>query len=290
MSSIAIPGAVFSSLVFHLKNAPSDSEGFLYGGMRTHHVENITDTQSSGTREEKKLYVESFVCFPERFKFYDHYGRPHTERIKALLGDDMKRVIGWFSCRRNSTNRPSMREKVVHRRLTSCLTGVPCEDFLFGLVTEMVVEGSMVHSTDYSFHNWIGTSLQPVKVGIVNLQVTATVPYQLFPLTPTPSSLPHYSSTLQQHRTNFVNSEGHMQQPMLSEQLYKAILGRLKPLCESLSEASLAVEREAREVEQLERQLQELTTLAEPPPAEEPGKDPGQPLFVSWGAHIGWLF
>ncbi|CAI8041435.1 hypothetical protein GBAR_LOCUS23047 [Geodia barretti] len=39
----------------------------------------------------------------------------------------MKRVIGWFSCRRNSTNRPSMREKVVHRRLTSCLTGVPCE-------------------------------------------------------------------------------------------------------------------------------------------------------------------
>ena len=38
-----------------------------------------------------------------------------------------QRVIGWFSCRRNSTNRPSMREKVVHRRLTSCLTGVPCE-------------------------------------------------------------------------------------------------------------------------------------------------------------------
>jgi hypothetical protein len=71
-------------------------------------------------------------------------------------------------------------------------------------------------------------SLQPVKVGIVNLQVTATVPYQLFPLTPTPSSLPHYSSTLQQHRKNFVNSEGHVQQPMLSEQLYKAILGRLK--------------------------------------------------------------
>ena len=30
-------------------------------------------------------------------------------------------------------------------------------DFLFGLVTETVVEGSMVHSTDYSFHNWIGT-------------------------------------------------------------------------------------------------------------------------------------
>ena len=52
----------------------------------------------------------------------------------------------------------------------------------------------------------------------------------------------------------------------------------------------MAVEREAREVEQLERQLQELTTLAEPTPAEEPGKDPGQPLFVSWGAHIGWLF
>ena len=48
-------------------------------------------------------------------------------------------------------------------------------------------------------HYCIHRSLQPVKVRIVNLQVTATVPYQLFPLTPTPPSLPHYSSILHQH-------------------------------------------------------------------------------------------
>ena len=34
--------------------------------------------------------VESFVCFSERFKFYDHYGRPHSDMIHALLGDDAK--------------------------------------------------------------------------------------------------------------------------------------------------------------------------------------------------------
>ena len=39
-------------------------------------------------------------------------------------------------------------------------------------------------------HYCIHRSLQPVKVRIVNLQVTATVPYQLFPLTPTPSLPP----------------------------------------------------------------------------------------------------
>ena len=43
------------------------------------------------------------------------------------------------------------------RRTVMCLFVCLCADFLFGLVTEMVVEGSMVHSTDYSFHNWIGT-------------------------------------------------------------------------------------------------------------------------------------
>lgn len=140
--SISIPGAVFSSLIFHLKNSPSDAEGFLYGSVRTHHVESITDSQSSGTREEKRLYVESFVCFSERFKFYDHYGRPHVERMNVLLREGVKRVVGWFSYRRNTSHRLSMREKVVHRRLTECFSDITSRDFLFGLVTEQVMDGS----------------------------------------------------------------------------------------------------------------------------------------------------
>ena len=39
----------------------------------------------------------------------------------------------------------------------SCSCFQFCTDFLFGLVTEQVVDGSTVHSTDYSFYNWIGT-------------------------------------------------------------------------------------------------------------------------------------
>ena len=54
----------------------------------------------------------------------------------------------------------------------------------------------------YTFHCTLCRSLKLVKVGIVNLQVTATVPYQLLPIIPTTTSLPHYSSTLQQHRLN----------------------------------------------------------------------------------------
>ena len=30
-------------------------EGFLFGSVRSHHVKNITDSQSSGTREEKRM-------------------------------------------------------------------------------------------------------------------------------------------------------------------------------------------------------------------------------------------
>ena len=106
------------------------------------------------------------------------------------------------------------------------------------------------------------SSLKPVKVDIVNLQVTATVPYQLFPITPTPPSLPHYSSTLQEYRykihlgflfgptcnaslvtvcmfvigmlvsyfkrSKFKDADGRIIQAQTSEQLYTAILERLK--------------------------------------------------------------
>ena len=87
-----------------------------------------------------------------------------------------------------------------------------------------------------------------------------------------------------------------MVQAQMSEQLYKAILERLKvsldckvhwmvsilcvcvcvcvcvqPLCDRLSEASAAVHQEAREIEQLEKQLQQLTPTA--PETREAGKD-----------------
>lgn len=106
-------------------------------------MENITDSQSSGMREEKKVCewlwaprreaekgegdwgigergggkreegenistkergrhylklticvifilpdIESFVTYSERYEFYDHFGRPHNDRLSALLGEE----------------------------------------------------------------------------------------------------------------------------------------------------------------------------------------------------------
>lgn len=43
-------------------------EGFLLGEVHTHNVENITDSQSSGTREEKRLCVNSYVSFSGKYR------------------------------------------------------------------------------------------------------------------------------------------------------------------------------------------------------------------------------
>ena len=32
--------------------------------------------------------IESFVTYSERYEFYDHFGRPHTDRLTALLGEE----------------------------------------------------------------------------------------------------------------------------------------------------------------------------------------------------------
>ena len=79
------------------------------GEVCTRCVDAITDSQSTGTREEKKINVLSFVVLDKRFRqvtihpkysrrtycvcvysFYDHYGRPDLTKIEALLGSQYK--------------------------------------------------------------------------------------------------------------------------------------------------------------------------------------------------------
>ena len=39
------------------------------GEVYTHRVENITDSQSSGTREEKRLCINSYVSFNDKYRY-----------------------------------------------------------------------------------------------------------------------------------------------------------------------------------------------------------------------------
>lgn len=93
-----------------------------------------------------------------------------------VMGHDMcmQGVVGWFSYRRNSSHRVSMRERSVHTKLAPCFTHlsqqgewvwsvlsvycgqcfVLCLDFLLALITEQVLDMSTICSTEYSFQYW----------------------------------------------------------------------------------------------------------------------------------------
>lgn len=67
--------------------------------MHSHSVENITDSQSSGTREEKRLCINSYVCFNGKYRFIYHsklvlyassyHGKFHWEGLafETILSD-----------------------------------------------------------------------------------------------------------------------------------------------------------------------------------------------------------
>lgn len=171
VNGISLSGSFLSSLLFKLKNAPGDSvsvallcfsscqssalqEGFLFGKVHSHQVDNITDSQSTGRKEERKICLHSFISFNKKHRWvHVSYGwqrtmiHMHTQFLqswhqpwscqhrgdawKPVPGSEfvqweivrstqyilLQDVIGWFSYRRNSSHRLSLKEKTLHCKL-----------------------------------------------------------------------------------------------------------------------------------------------------------------------------
>ena len=109
--------------------------------------------------------------------FYDHHGNLDVGKMEALLGMRQEvgapplpscsvsplraslflqeQVVGWFSYRRSSSHRLSLRERVVYRQLCRALAGEASTDFALLLLTEQAENG--VLSTQHSLHLWTGS-------------------------------------------------------------------------------------------------------------------------------------
>ncbi|XP_074573582.1 uncharacterized protein LOC141830011 [Curcuma longa] len=129
ISKISISGPALSSIIQRLTSAPGDVDGLLFGRVSHLPAPDPRDEDSSadsGAASDSSVsaIVTGHLCLPSPCSFYDALGRlhlPSLRRAAASSGHPDGSLLGWFSGRRRSPLRPSMRERAVSLSLFGTL-------------------------------------------------------------------------------------------------------------------------------------------------------------------------
>ncbi|XP_038720969.1 uncharacterized protein LOC120013288 [Tripterygium wilfordii] len=195
LQKIAISGPTLASLLQRFSASPADIDGLLFGHVNLV-TPTLTDDSSSGSSDQPHLIatITSFLSL-SHLSFYDPLGN------LRLGPQQYQNLLGWFSARRRSTLRPSMREFSVSSSLskssnynTSAATKdintsygnfSPC---IFLLLATPVQE-SLIHTHDYRAYQFVASteSFEAKSVEIVNIGPAFRGHYENFsPTSPLP--------------------------------------------------------------------------------------------------------
>ncbi|KAF5750778.1 BRCA1-A complex subunit Abraxa [Tripterygium wilfordii] len=177
LQKIAISGPTLTSLLQRFSASPADIDGLLFGRV-TLVTPTLTDDSASASSDHPHLIatITSFLSFNSALSFYDPLGN------LRLGPNQYQNLLGWFSARRRSALRPSMRELSVSSSLskssnynsaasandinTSYGNFSPC---IFLLVATPVQE-SLIHTHDYRAYQFVAsTSFEAKSVEVVNI-------------------------------------------------------------------------------------------------------------------------
>ncbi|XP_042406818.1 uncharacterized protein LOC121996776 [Zingiber officinale] len=216
LSQISISGPALASIIQRFASAPADIDGLLFG-----HVTRLPppdplddyDIGSSASPEDSDgtsncplaATVTGHLFLPSPFSFYDALGRIHLSSIQSVLASSVHpdaSCLGWFSGRRQSPLRLSMRERAVSFSMFKTLSsidvaqGVPptgsslgCRDVLhrpsiFLLLSSSASGNQAVHTHEYRafvFRPSAGKGvLEPTSMKIVNLGPLFRAQYNSF--------------------------------------------------------------------------------------------------------------
>ncbi|XP_044474088.1 uncharacterized protein LOC123202299 [Mangifera indica] len=176
LQKVAISGPTLASMIQRFSSFPGDVDGFIFG-----HVTQITtlsdDTSSSdNSASQITATITSFLCSGSTLSFYDAIGRINIPKVPSH--NQNHHLLGWFSGRRQSALRPSMREFSVTNSLTkipqfkfsiknSSETLTPC---VFVLFTTPLTD-QLIHTHQHSAYqfNTSKKSFQPKSLDVVNI-------------------------------------------------------------------------------------------------------------------------
>ncbi|CAL1378626.1 unnamed protein product [Linum trigynum] len=192
LQKVAISGPTLASMLQRFSSSVGDVDGLLFGHV-THLAPTLTDDaphtsnsdpSSSSDSPELVATITSFICPNSVLSFYDAFGLVDTPSLQRLLvahpGRHRQHLLGWFSARRRTSNRPSMREFSVTRCLSSIselslpvenaespVNLAPCVFLLFATP----VQEQLIHTHEYRAYQFRDSTecFDSKSVDIVNI-------------------------------------------------------------------------------------------------------------------------
>ncbi|PON42486.1 FAM175 family [Parasponia andersonii] len=186
LQKIAISGPTLASLIQRFSFSSGAVDGLLFGHVTHIAPSNLSDDMPSSTASDSSPLVATitgFICSGTVNSFYDSAGRVDAPALTRLLGsdsDEHRSLIGWFSGRRRTQLRPSLREFSVTASLSSktdlsfpvrnapiATNLAPCVFVLFG----SPFQDQTIHTHEYRAHQFrtSAQSFESISIDIVNI-------------------------------------------------------------------------------------------------------------------------
>ncbi|XP_072968191.1 uncharacterized protein [Typha angustifolia] len=169
VAKLSISSATLASLLQLSSSAAGDSDGLLFGHFSLlPPPDPIDDENPSPSPPSSSASITSLLFSGSPMSFYDPLGRinPSSPVLLRSAGAG-GHLIGWFSSRRRSPLRPSMRELAVSQTLALTLDPRPR---VFLLVSSSLSPNRSIHSHDYrAFILMPNGSLEPRSLDVINV-------------------------------------------------------------------------------------------------------------------------
>ena len=182
LQKIQITGPTLASMIERFSTALGDVDGLLFGHVSQIAPSSLSDDDPLGSSSDSSSFVTTvsgFLCSGTINSFYDSAGRIDFLALRRLLADRVppRSLIGWFSGRRRSPLRPSLREFSV----TACLStkaqfSFPIENSLSNfrpslfLLFASPLSDQAIHTHEYKAYQYHPSSVfEPKSIDIVNI-------------------------------------------------------------------------------------------------------------------------
>ncbi|KAL4617267.1 BRCA1-A complex subunit Abraxas [Arapaima gigas] len=250
-TTVRISGIVLGSLMFQHFNSDSDVEGFILGESKAEERSNITDSQMNQVQYEHTVHIQKHISCQKLSSFYNGVGEVKWAEIKHILaGDKKENVLGWYRQRRNTEQRMTFREQVVHRNLQRALSN---HELVFLLLTPAKASSiGSTHRLEYSVFRSHGSQYHNIPMVVSNLGMLEQQDYRR---SSTSCSSSSYNRAIKKHRSKFFTSDGSLKEVGEVSAMNDTLQAELKMACANVEKSERTLELLSADVAALRKDI-----------------------------------
>ncbi|XP_046977677.1 BRCA1-A complex subunit Abraxas 1-like [Vanessa cardui] len=114
---VSLNGTALSFLLYECMNSVNSQEGFLIGDVTSQITNHISDSQNDNARLDTQIVIRTVLPLPSVSLFYLPTGTIKEDVLSELLSNVATEVVGWYKYRKNSSIKPTFRDKLISKGL-----------------------------------------------------------------------------------------------------------------------------------------------------------------------------